>query len=285
LDFSEEEFRGWLRNSGLAEKTITDYCRALTRYRQFLRNNPGVPLRRAFAKYKASAGIARVAGFALRRLQTFLYDVCETSVEFGVPARLTNPSRPQPRPITTGELLLLMRTARRILPDRFQRSSLNKVIRAWLFLGQEWGTRLSENILTWSDFDFEAGDVELNGKTGEGWAPLSPRSKRLLQYLKALAPASAGPFVGSRGQLMSSDYLYRLFHRVARAAGLRVRPHHLRHRAVTRWGEMEIPMPYLMRLSRHRSVSAVMWYLQPSKEKLRAYAAGRHLQGNRDKLE
>jgi integrase len=285
LDYSEEEFRGWLRNSGLAEKTITDYCRALTRYRQYLRDNPDVPLRRAFAKYKASAGITRVAGFALRRLQDFLFDVCDISIEFGIPPRLANPSRPQPRPITTAELLLLMRTARRILPDKHQQSSLNKVIRAWLFLSQEWGARLGESVLTWEDMNLDTGDVQLDGKTGKGWAPISARATKVLRYLQRLVPASGGPFTGSRGQLMSADYLYRLFHRVARGAGLHVRPHHLRHRAVTRWGEMGVPLPYLMRLSRHRSVSAVTWYLQPSKEKLRAYAAGLHREVNQVKRE
>jgi site-specific recombinase XerD len=285
LNLNEAEFRGWMRNSGLAAKTISDYCRALVRYRKFLRDNPDVPLRRAFTCYRATPGMTRVLGFALRRLQTFLGEVCDTSVEFGVPARLANPSRPRPRPITTAELLLLMRTARRILGDRPKQYSINKVVRAWLFLAQEWGTRLGEAVLTWPDIDLDAGDVQLDGKTGEGWAPISARGSRVLRYLKRLAPSSAGPFIGSRGQLMSADYLYRLFHRVAHAANLQVRPHHLRHRAVTRWGEMEIPMPYLMRLSRHRSVSAVLWYLQPSQEKLRAYAAGRHLQVNRDKLE
>lgn len=277
LNYSQEEFRGWLRNSGLAEKTISDYCRALTRYNRFLQANHSVPLRRAFTIYKGTPGMIRVLGFALRRLQMFLYDVRGTSVEFGVPARLPNPSRPQPRPITTSELLLLMRTARRDLPDRAKQSSLNKVFRAWLFLSQEWGTRLGESVLTWDAIDLGTGDVQLDGKTGQGWAPISSRGKAVLRYLKRLAPSSAGPFIGTRGELMSADYLYRIFHRVARRAGVAARPHHLRHRAVTRWGEMDIPLPYLMRLSRHSSVASVLWYLQPSKEKLRAYATGRHL--------
>lgn len=149
---------------------------------------------------------------------------------------------------------------------------LSKTTRAWLILSWEWGTRIGESEIPWSCFDLSEQEVEVSGKTGERWLPISARGAKILAFLRKNRPDSSAPWIGKRGRSISSGYIYKLFKRVAQRAGLaHLHPHLLRHSAITAWAENDTPMPYLMQLSGHKSVSGVLFYVKPSKQKLREY--------------
>lgn len=273
--FPEKDFVQWMRMSGVSNGTTQDYCHAIARYFAYLETAP-VSLERAFWKYDTTLSMRRLTGFALRRLERFHWETEGRKVDFGIPPRLASPSRPKPSPIPRKEILLILATARRLYSRDRKRETLGRTFRAWLLLTLEWGARISETELPWSQIDLERKAVLLQGKTGKDWAPISARGIRILRHLRHHAPAASGPFVGIRGDQIGSDYLYRIFKTVCRSAGFNHHPHQLRHTAVTEWGEAGVPLPYLMRLSRHHSVGAVLWYLRPSEQKLREYAQTRH---------
>jgi len=273
--FSENGFTEWMIKSGVSDGTTQDYCHAIARYFAYLETT-SVSLERAFWQYDTTLSMRRLTGFALRRLERFYWEGEGKKIDFGIPPRLASPSRPKPSPVPRGEIFLILRTARRIYPRGRKKERLGRTFRAWLLLTLEWGARIGETEITWDQIDLERGSVLLRGKTGEDWAPISARGIRILGYLRRCAPAASGPFTGIQGKMVSSDYLYRIFKDVCQTAGLDCHPHQLRHTAVTEWGEAGVPLPYLMRLSRHKSVGAVLWYLRPSEHRLREYAHKRH---------
>lgn len=195
LDIDEGEFRQWLKNDGLREGMIDDYLNAIQRYYSFL-GTTSLSVRRAFTFFKATMGMRRLTGFALRRLQSFFFEVLETEVDFGVPARLPCPSRPNPSPLSRGEILLLLRTARRMYPRHGRSARIGRTVRGWLILTLEWGARIGETPIEWTQIDFDSNSATLCGKTGEGWVPLFSRSLRVLKYLRLHAGEAGGPFVG-----------------------------------------------------------------------------------------
>ena len=73
-EYQEDEFRQWMRVSGVSEGTIEDYVNAVRRYLAFLGESV-FPIRRAFLNFDVPPGMLRLTGFALRRLTRYWREV------------------------------------------------------------------------------------------------------------------------------------------------------------------------------------------------------------------
>ncbi len=155
-----------MKMSGVSDGTTADYRHAVRRYLAFLGESL-FPIRRAFLNFDVPPGMLRLTGFALRRLTRYWREVDGMDIDLGVPSRLTNPSRPNPSPLRRQEILLMLRTARRIYPPYGKKAAIGRTFRCWLLLTLEWGARISETELTWGQIGLEKGSVLLCGKMGE----------------------------------------------------------------------------------------------------------------------
>lgn len=210
--------------------------------------------------------IRRLTGYALRRYVTYQQECGGKVVSFPIPQRLPRSSRPNPNPVTDEELIQLRASMRMTLP-----AETSITLRVWLRLLDELGIRRNETPQCWSAFNLaeEIAVVTVSGKTGERTLPLSPKLVRILRWLKRRRPASL--WLGAKRQKISPDTMYQQFKKAARSAGLgSLRPHHLRHRRLTKLCRSHLGFNQLLVLAiaGHQHVSSLQHYYRVSKQEM-----------------
>jgi integrase/recombinase XerC len=199
----------------------------------------------------------RIIGYACRRYIAFMRGVMAETVELGVPSRLPEASRPNPRPVSADEFQKLSRAAKKLLPKE---TSLT--VRIWLQFLRETGCRRAESDIDWTSIDWFRSSVTVRGKTGERELPLSRQMLRRFQFLFA-RKRRPYPWIGNRGQRLSMGVLYCLFKRISAAIGHReLRPHLLRHSRLTELCASELGANQLLVLSfaGSASLSSLRYY-------------------------
>ena len=263
-----EGFKTWLAETGASEATVGNYGRAVGVWLEILKGSELRPAA-AWLRWPAPKSIKRLTGYASRRYAEYLKAMTGEGIDLGVPERLPAASKPAPRPVSDGELEALLMTAKRLLPR-----STSFSFRVWLRLLDELGVRRGESDLTWGSFNFREQTVLVDGKTGPRELPLSAKLIRRLLWLRRRNWAF--PWLGARGQRLSTGVLYNEFKRLAAEVGVpELRPHHLRHRRLTALCKTSLGANELLVLSfsGHAHVSSLQHYYRVSLEEKRALLA------------
>lgn len=259
-------FRRWMKKNEASPETTRIYCGLVERWQSYVQNS-NLPEQEAWISWQApSKQIRRLTGYALRRYATFQQDVNGKIVPFTVPQRLPRTSRPNPNPISDKDLIRLRFAMKHALPEKTSIS-----LRVWLMLLDELGLRRNETPQNWRSFQFEDAmpTVAVSGKTGTRTLPLPPKLARKLRWLKTKRPTS--PWIGAKGQTISPDTMYQQFKKAARSAGLdNIRPHHLRHRRLTKLCRSHLGSNQLLVLAiaGHQHVSSLQHYYKVSQTEM-----------------
>ena len=136
--------------------------------------------------------------------------------------------------------------------------------RAVLVLMLDAGLRVSEVAgLALDDIDFERGQVHVRHGKGdkERYALFGSSTAMSLRcWLGVRRSETSALFVDRFGRGLKSGGVYKLVKRIARAAGLRVHPHQLRHTFATEWLDAGGSITDLQLLMGHEHLSTTMIY-------------------------
>lgn len=178
-----------------------------------------------------------------------------------VPGLPAEPYRDTRGPGLAGVRRLLRRIARR--QDAKGRRDL-AILRLLFDLGLRRGEVVA---LHRADLDFDAGTLAVLGKGRTGKVPLTlpdPTQDALRAWLETRGDDPGPLFVnlsrGKRGGRLSSTSVYRLVRRLGTDVGVTVRPHGLRHSAITAALDLTGDLRAVQRFSRHRDVRVLTWY-------------------------
>jgi integrase/recombinase XerC len=178
-----------------------------------------------------------------------------------VPGLSAEPYRDTRGPGLAGVRQLLRRVARR-------QDAKGRRDHAILRLLFDLGLRRSETVaLDRADLDLEAGTLAVLGKGRTGKVRLTlpePTRAALGAWLETRGEAP-GPLFPSldrtmRGGRLSSTSVYRMVRALGAAVGLTVRPHGLRHTAITAALDLTGDLRAVQRFSRHRDVRVLTRY-------------------------
>ncbi|MDP3939611.1 MAG: tyrosine-type recombinase/integrase [Deltaproteobacteria bacterium] len=130
------------------------------------------------------------------------------------------------------------------------------------------GLRRSETVaLDRADLDLDAATLAVLGKGRTGKVPLTlpePTRDALRAWLEARGDDRGPLFVDlardRRGGRLSSTSVYRMVRALGTAVGLTVRPHGLRHTAITAALDLMGDLRAVQRFSRHRDVRTLTRY-------------------------
>jgi hypothetical protein len=223
-----DSFRIWLSETGSSPITAKIYRKGVERWLGKIENNPDIPPSTKWLEWAAPASIKRTTGYALRSFHEFLNGVSKSPVEFWTPRRLPPASRPRPMEISGTVVHDLCLAAKRLFCKE-----TSFTMRIWIRWLAESAVRRSESLIEWENISWERMSVTVHGKTGTRELPLSPSSLRRFLFLKQRGRST--PWIGARGQRLTTGSMYNLFKLCSRYIGRPdLRPHHLRHFRLTR---------------------------------------------------
>jgi integrase/recombinase XerC len=162
----------------------------------------------------------------------------------------------------------------RLLLDEIERRGDKKALRdrAVLRLLYDLGLRRSEVVgLDMDDLDLDAGTVAVRGKGHTQKTNLTlpePTKEAMHQWLEARGMEPGPLFTNldraGKGYRLTGTSIYRVVRRLGERVGLRVRPHGLRHTAVTEACKAAqangMGLEEVLDFSRHRDVKVLMLY-------------------------
>ncbi len=166
------------------------------------------------------------------------------------------------------------RSGVRLLLDEVERRGDKKAIRdrAALRLLYDLGLRRSEVVgLDVDDLDLDAGTISVLGKGRTQKASLTlpgPTKEAIRQWLEARGTEPGALFTNldraRKGCRLTGTSLYRIVRRLGEQVGLKVRPHGLRHTAITEACKLAqakgMGLEEVLDFSRHRDVKVLMVY-------------------------
>jgi len=162
----------------------------------------------------------------------------------------------------------------RLLLDEIERRGDKKSLRdrAALHLLYDLGLRRSEVVaLDVDDLDLDAGTVAVLGKGRTQKTKLTlpaPTGEAIRQWLEARGTEPGPLFINvdraGKGCRLTGTSLYRIVRRLGEQVGLKVRPHGLRHTAITEACKLaqakRMGLEEVLDFSRHRDVKVLMVY-------------------------
>ena len=162
----------------------------------------------------------------------------------------------------------------RLLLDEIERREDKKAIRdrTALHLLYDLGLRRSEVVaLDVDDLDLDAGTVAVLGKGRTQKTKLTlpaPTTETIRQWLEARGTGPGPLFINvdraGKGCRLTGTSLYRIVRRLGEQVGLKVRPHGLRHTAITEACKLAqakgMGLEEVLDFSRHRDVKVLMVY-------------------------
>jgi len=171
------------------------------------------------------------------------------------------PYRDTKGPGTAGVRLILEELGRRRDPKGIR----DRCIVRLLF---DLGLRRAEVVsLDTGDVDLEAGNVAVLGKGRSAKVKLTlpPETSAALREWMDVRGADPGPLFtnfdrAGKGRRLTATSLYRMVMRLGEAAGVRVRPHGIRHAAITEALDRTRDVRAVQRFSRHRDMRILTVY-------------------------
>lgn len=205
-------------------------------------------------------------GYSCRQYEEFTRQVFGIRDDTGVPTRLPNYPRVNPREVTNREKRQLLLAAKFLLPIETAFS-----FRCWLQFLDETAARRGESVIHFEQIDWQRNTVMLRGKTGIRELPLSSQLRRRLAWLLRRHPHAV--WCGHRLQPLTAGSLYNIFKAVAHYCGMGdLRPHHFRHRRLTRIcrGNLAKNQLLVLAFAGHRHLGSLKPYYHVSIDEKRA---------------